>query len=319
LFSACGSSGSKSGTPVAPETAQSGTAAEQNNTGDQSGQETTGSIPQDTAASEPSASGKDENPDGAGEQLLQSASIDLDNDGLNEQVKAVQVTIKGDSENPDRLKGMLVIRSGASEDKEARQVFWWEKPAGTSGVLNGMQFEDLDGDGARDIFIIIPDNGASFAYSNYYLYSYKKDVSYSFMNNSEMTDFIDSFRFTHQNGNKLSLVNDKYHFSADFTIEGENGGPPSEEVMDDYVLRAWIEPVSVDIGEDSRMALAKGSGGAWEIKVPLPVFGLATVDMIGEIDLYFSVDSTFNPVLKHFDVLDFKGSEKTKVGSCTVQ
>jgi hypothetical protein len=86
--------------------------------------------------------------------------------------------------------------------------------------------------------------------------------------------------------------------------------------MNDYEQRAWIEPVSVDISETSRLALTTGADGKFEIKVPLPIFGLAAADMIGEIDLYYSVDDSFSPVLKHFEVLDLAAAnEMKKAGS----
>lgn len=249
------------------------------------------------------------------EILLQSASIDLNGDGENEQVEAIQISSAAAGTGlPDKLEGMLRIRNGGS----GKQVTFWEKDESLTGLLTSMQFEDLDGDGAKDVFIIIPGNGASFSFSNFFIYSYKKDVHYSFTNDISLTDFIGDFRFKYSSDNKLSIINSRYNFTADLAIEFEDGQLPSKEYMLDYESRAWIDPVSIDISEASRLALTTGADNLPEIKVPLPVFGLATVDMIGEIDLFYTVDSSFNPVLKRFEVYDFKGSDRLKAGSCEI-
>ena len=251
----------------------------------------------------------------ATEQLLQSANIDLNADGESEQVEAVQISAgAAEPGSGGEAEGRLKIRSGGSEI----QMTFREKNAVMSGILTGMQFEDLDGDGAKDVFIIIPGNGASFSYSNYFIYSYKKNIKYSFVSDNILTDFINSFGFKYTGDNKLSIINSKLNFSAVLTIESYNVQETTKEYMKDYEQRAWIEPVSVDISEGSRLALTTGVNGRPEIKVPLPVFGLATVDMIGEIDLYYYIDSSFNPVLKRFVVLDFKDGDKIKAGSYEV-
>ncbi|MEN6313008.1 MAG: hypothetical protein ABFD25_02040 [Clostridiaceae bacterium] len=252
------------------------------------------------------------NPD---EILLQSASVDLNGDGENEQVEAIQIsTAVAGTGMPDKLEGKLRIRNGDS----GKQVTFWEKEESLTGMLTSMQFEDLDGDGAKDVFIIIPGNGASFSFSNFFIYSYKKDIYYSFTNDISLTDFIGDFHFKYSSDNKLSIINSRYNFTADLAIEFEDGQLPSNEYMLDYESRAWIDPVSIDISEASRLALTTGTDNLPEIKVPLPVFGLATVDMIGEIDLFYTVDSSFNPVLKRFEVYDFKGSDRLKAGSCEI-
>lgn len=258
---------------------------------------------------EPNANGKE--PDGT---LLQSASIDLNGDGENEQVEAFQISSAAGPGMPDKLEGKLRIRNGNSE----KQVTFGEKGENLTGLLTSMQFEDLDGDGAKDIFIIIPGSGASFSFSNFFIYSYKKDIHYSFTNDISLTDFIDDFRFKYSGGNKLSITNSRFDFTADLAIEFEDGQQPSEEYMLDYESRAWIDPVSIDISEASRLALTAGADNLPEIKVPLPVFGLATVDMIGELDLFYEVDSSFIPVLKRFEVYDFKDGGRLKAGSCKI-
>lgn len=244
-------------------------------------------------------------------QLLQSASVDLNNDGHNEQVEAVQVTLKKGAEENSQAEGLLRIKEGDSE----KQLSFSKKDDRLSSLLTSMEFEDLDGDGSKDIFMIIPGSGASFSYSNYFIYSYMKDASYTFTSDNTLAEFIDGFKPAYINGgNKLTLLNDKYDFSADLLIEDVDQ-LDLETTMDDYVNSVWIEPVCINISDNSRLMMKKGAGGKPEIKVPLPIFGLATVDMIGEIDLFFTIDSSFRPVLAHFEVLDFVGRETVKVGS----
>lgn len=294
-------------------------------------EETAGAAVQDTASSntvetENTASvqeqtGNDltdekpgEGPDesGGNAELLQSASVDLNGDGENEQVEAYSISMpSSENEGAQILEGSLVIKSRDTE----RRITFWKKEAGLTGILSSMQFEDLDKDGADDVFITVPGNGASFSYTNYFMYSYKKDANYSFTSDNSLVDFIEGFRPEYTKGdNRLSITNIKYSFTADIAIEESAGQQPDEDTMLEYAGSTWIEPVCVDISEDSRLALVKGAGNEPEIKVPLPIFGIATVNMIGELDLYYTVDNDFKPVLKRFELLDFKGNDKEIVG-----
>lgn len=293
----------------------------------------TGSVIPDGAAEEPDpeydppagadhsgVGNEQENNPGISENnplLLQSASVDLDGDGENEQVEAIQVEhppIEGNLSG--ELEGRLIIKSTSGE----RQISFWKKTAGLSGLLSAMQFEDLDNDGAKDVFLLVPDYGAAFSYSNYFIYSYKKNLSYSFASDNMLAEIIGGFKTEHVKGSaKLRLANEKYGFSAELAIENINQDQTLEEAMLDYVQRTWIDPVSVDINESSRLSLVKGAGNKPEIKVPLPIFGMATVNMIGELDLFYVVDSNFKPVLRWFEVLDFDGSDVKKAGSCIIE
>lgn len=311
----CSLFGSKEQLPAVGEVTENSTAATPALNEKTTGSEST-PVPnmQGSTAAEATITGGNVNQGGANEQLLQSASVDLNGDGENEQVEAVQITVNEGAGNANEIEGRLKIRSGTSES----QMTFCNKNAGMSGVLTSIQFEDMDNDGAKDVFIIFPDNGASSLYYSYYIYSYKKNISYSFTIDNELVDFISGFSFKHTRGNTLNISNSEYAFSADLAIEYELDQQTSDDYMSEYEQNARIDPVSVDISEESRLALSKTANGEEEIKVPLPIFGLATVDMIGEIDLYYTVDSSFNPVLKRFEVLDFNGTEKMKIGSCTI-
>ncbi|MGI6669263.1 MAG: hypothetical protein ACOX4M_07680 [Acetivibrionales bacterium] len=263
---------------------------------------------------------QENNPDvseGKNAMLLQSASVDLDGDGENEQVEVIQVELpSADGNLSGEIEERLIIKGASGE----RQISFWTKPAGLSWLLSSMQFEDLDNDGAKDVFLLIPHHGASFSLSRYFIYSYGKNLSYSFASDDALAEIISGFKTEHVKGSaKLRLVNEKYGFSAELEIENISKDQPLEEAMLDYVQRTWIEPVSVDISESSRLSLVKGAGNKPEIKVPLPIFGLATVDMIGELDLFYVVDGDFKPVLRRFEVMDFNGDDIKKAGSCIIE
>jgi hypothetical protein len=243
-------------------------------------------------------------------QLLQSASMDLDDDGANERVEAVQVINAESGEKEGRLR----IKTKAGN----REITFCAKDIDAASILSGIEFEDLDGDGAVDVFIVIPDNGASFSFSTYFTYSMKKDKSYAFTADNELNDFISNFNFKYSGGSKLAVVNDQLGFSADLNIELDDDRQSLEESMNDYEMRSWIEQVPVNISESSMISLVN-KNGTMKIKVPLPIFGVATVDMIGELDLYYRINESFEPVLDSFDVLDMNNNEMIKAGSCKIK
>lgn len=244
------------------------------------------------------------------EQLLQSASVDLDNDGINEEVEAIQIKTKGKSENDTgELEGILKITSKTGVIK----VPFIKKQAGFSNVMTSMEFVDLDRDGAKDIFLIIPENGAAFSLNYFFIYNYKKAESYSFSSDSSLSEFTNGFTFRYKGGGKLVISNDSYNLTAVFDISKDPGFETDDENNKSYES-SWVEPMPVEISEDSRIMLSKAADGTYEIKVPLPVFGLATVDMIGEIDLYYEVDSKFKPTLENFVVYDFNDKGKNMIG-----
>ena len=261
-------------------------------------------------------SGSNSAADGQKSELLQSASVDLDADGVNEQVEAVMSSTSVEGQNSHNiLEGTLVIRGNGNE----RRVQFNKREQGLTNILTSMQFDDLDNDGSKEVFIIIPDHGASFSYSTYFVYSYKTNKSFTFTIDNSIVDYIAGFHAVYKKGgNKLTFTNNNYGFEADLTIE--NGDQqPDEETMQEYADKAWIDPNAVDISDDSRLALVKSPKGRMEIKVPLPIFGTAAVDMIGEIESFYTLDDNLEPVLKHFEMWDFKSAnpaERVKVGSC---
>lgn len=243
-------------------------------------------------------------------ELLQSASIDLDGDGTNEQVEAVQATIGGQvGDSEKELEGRLKITC-----KNGTVVIpFIKKPQGLTGVMTGFEFKDLDNDGAKDIFVIIPDSGAAFSLNYFFIYNYKTGKSYSYTTDSSLAEFTDGFRFEYKGKGLLEIKNTGYGFSAIFDISKDPVLDPVD-ANNKAFDSSWVDPSPVEIGENSRLALVSAGNGITEIKVPLPVFGRATVDMIGEIDLYYRVDANFKPVLKRFEVIDFNDGKLDKIG-----
>lgn len=246
---------------------------------------------------------------GLKEELLQSASIDLDSDGINEQVEVLQAEVQDQTEPGSlELEGILRI-----DGKNGRtETIYIRKPKGLTGILNAIEFRDLDGDGNKDVFLTIPDAGASFALNYYFAYNYINEKSYKFNIDAALTDFAGGFQFIYKGQGKLRIKSDSYGFSADFDITSKmNGISPDSESNLEYE-RAWVDASPVVISENSKIGLTAAAGGGTEIKVPLPVFGLAANDMIGEIDMYFTISADFMPLMKRFEVMDFNDDMSMK-------
>lgn len=243
-----------------------------------------------------------------GEELLQSASIDLNGDGQNEEVEILQTKIDSkDQPGEKETEGILRI---ASKDA-SKDVVFITKPEGEE-IMKSMDFKDLDGDGAKDVFIVIPDYGAQqFAVNHYFAYDYANGKSYNFNTDAFLTDFANGFRFSYKGKGILEMHNDSYGFSADFDITSAvNGVGANDEANSDYE-NSWVDPNPVETN-NSGITLENAADGKTEIKVPLPIFGMGAVDMIGEVDMYYAFDKDFTPVLKHFEAMDFNDDMSMK-------
>lgn len=248
-------------------------------------------------------------------QLLQSASVDLDADGVNEEVEALLLETKDSGDNGSgELEGILKITDGNA----VTNTTFVKKPAGLTGVMSSLEFSDLDGDGAKDIFLIIPESGASFSLNYFYAYSFKTDKSYSFTTDSTLLDFSNGFAFKYLGKGKLEIKNEKLSLTANLDVSNSPGLDKDEANNESY-RNSWVEPTPVEISESSRISLVKSKEGTVEIKVPLPVFGRATSDMIGEIDLFYVMDNTFNPVMKHIEILDHSPEGHKSVGKWNIE
>jgi len=244
-------------------------------------------------------------------QLIQSASTDLDGDGDSEQVEIFQKAIKSASgDEAGELEGIMRITGKVG----TVEISFIRKPAGLTEVMSSLEIRDLDSDGVKDIFLVLPDAGASFSLNYFYIYNYKTGKSYTYTSDNNLSDFTGSFRFIYKGKGALDIINERYKFSASFDITDKKYGPgPDDEGNEEYA-NAWVDPAPVEIGENSRLVLANATDGNAEVKVPLPVFGVSATDMIGEVDLYYRVDGNFEPVLEHFTVIDFNDGKLEKIG-----
>lgn len=247
------------------------------------------------------------------EELLQSASVDLDSDGVNEQVQVLQKEVE-DQTNPGSIdiEGILRIEGKRGNT----ETVFIKKSKGLTETISNIEFRDLDGDGSKDVFITIPDSGASFTLNYYFAFNYVNGKSYKFNTDAALADFAGGFQFIYKGKGILEMINDSYGLTADFDITSKtNGIGPDSETNPEYE-RAWVDATPVVINENSKIALMESSGGGTEIKVPLPVFGLSAADMIGEIDMYFTFGADFMPVMRRFEVMDFNYDDMTskKIG-----
>ena len=152
----------------------------------------TGSVIPDGAAEEPDpeydppagadhsgVGNEQENNPGISENnplLLQSASVDLDGDGENEQVEAIQVEhppIEGNLSG--ELEGRLIIKSTSGE----RQISFWKKQPDYRDFYPPCSLKTWIMTAQR-CFSSCAGLWSSIFLLNYFIYSYKKNLSYSF-------------------------------------------------------------------------------------------------------------------------------------------
>lgn len=301
-------------TKAAPAS-QSNTAAASGTAGTETASSAeTSQAPAETSAAASETSAQANLPADPDTKLLQSASVDLDGDGVNEEIQIFQKTIQSqDPKQTDQLEGYLKVTGKDG----AREIPFIKKSTDVTEVASSLEFKDLDGDGVKDIFIELPDYGASFSLDYFYIYNYKTGKSYSYVSDIELADFAGSFAFTYMGGGKLRIENEKYKLSATFDITGGNG-TAADDTVDSAYENSWVEPSPVEMGEESRLALVSAADGKAEIKVPLPVFGLSTADLIGEIDLYYRVDTSFKPVMDHFTVVAINDGKLNQIAECVI-
>lgn len=242
--------------------------------------------------------------------VLRSYEADLDNDGYMEKIDILQESIDlGDGGDRD-IEGRLRITSG----EVVREVEFARKPAGMAGIFNEIQFKDMDADGNKDVFIIIPDVGSSFAINYFSIYSYAKDKMFKFSTDTDLSEMTREFTFQYNGNGLLKVENKKLNFEGTMDLSKNYGFQPEDEEYAKQYELSWIDPVPVVINDNSVLTLIEDGAGKIYIKVPLPVFGIATVDMIGVLNLYYSVDDSFVPRIQKVDMYAFTGNDMTKVG-----
>lgn len=250
------------------------------------------------------------------EELLQSTNADLDADGKDEVIQVFKVVIKkSGTDGANEVEGVLKIKSPTV----SREIVFLKKDEGLTGVMSSLDIRDMDGDGAKDVFITIPDVGASFSINYFFMYSFKLDKSYSYYADSNLNDFAASFAFKYEGKGILSITNTVHNFKAKLDITSKNKGITADDENNSIYENSWVEPVPDVINEASKLAIENSSDGKPLIKVPLPIFGQATSDMIGEVDLYYGVDKNFEPYMYKFDVLDYSDTGSVKAGSALIR
>lgn len=245
--------------------------------------------------------------------ILNSDNIDTDGDGKKEKITVYQTGSKS-SDGSEQIEGRLRIEG----DRTKRDVAFIKKQAGSEGIFTSAEYADLDGDGTKDIFIITPDNGSQFNLNFFSIYSCPKDKVYTFNVDNDLNDFTAGFTFKYLGKGLLEMRSTPYNFNAKLDISDSDAYSADDEKTNRYFERSWVEPMPVDIGIGSKLALDT-SGSAPVIKVPLPVFGQATLDIIGEVDLYYRITNEFTPAACRFEVYDFNGTEKKKIGEGSIK
>lgn len=250
------------------------------------------------------------------EELVQSANADLDADSKEEVIQIYRaVTPKSGNNGANEIEGILKIKSATV----SKEIVFNKKDEGQTDVMSSFEIRDMDNDGAKDIFIVIPDAGAAFDINYFYMYSFKLDKSYSFYTDSSLSDFAGGFTFTYNGKGILTMANAACNFKAKLDITSKNKGITADDENNNVYENSWVEPVPVVINVSSKLAIEKSSDGKTLIKVPLPVFGQATADMIGEVDIFYAVDKNFVPYMYKFDVIDFSDTGSVKAGSAKIQ
>lgn len=246
--------------------------------------------------------------------IVKSVENDLDNDSLNEKIEIIQVTSKTDNSNNEEIEGIIKIKS---KDSEIISSFIKKAP-GLTGIYRDIAIEDLDGDGNKDIFIVIPETGSPFTLNFYHIYSYSDDRKFSFNVDNKITDFCKGFMFNYTENGMLSVENVEFNFEGVFDLSKIYGISFTNDKIGMQYNRSWVEPVPSEMSFDSRVKLINKKDVNL-IMLPLPIFGTATSDIIGEIDLFYKVNENFIPEMDSFEVYELTPDKKVKIGEVKIE
>jgi hypothetical protein len=244
-------------------------------------------------------------------EILFEKKIDLDNDNFDETVQIEKVKVEADN---NEYQGVLKI---TGKEFTANAPFINKTEGSLTGVFTGVEFEDLEGDGIKDVFITIPDAGAEFSINYFFAYNYKKQKAYSYdFDNSDIAkNLIEGFKLGYGGNGVLTIKNDSFKFNANIDLKDNPGYSDSENLNKSAYDKAWVSSQSIDLDQNVKLVLTKTNKNLVEVKIPFIIFGQATSDILGEIDTYFSFNNDFEPILKRFEVHEFHGNEKNMVGN----
>jgi len=242
--------------------------------------------------------------------VIKNLEADLNKDGEDETIEIIQLVSSEENEDGAKeVEGKIRIK----EKNSIREKTFVKKAQGFTGIMRDISISDLDGDGYKDIFVIIPETGDPFTLNYFYIYSYKLDKFYTFNTDNKLTEFCKGFKFTYKGKGKLNIENDTYGFKAEVNLAEINEIPISDDEASLQYNNSWVEPIPSEIGASSKLALADTGAGV-EISVPLPIFGASVSDIIGEVDLFYSVSKDFEPVMKRFEIHMLDMGKKVKIG-----
>jgi len=284
-------------------------------TGTESNLEETGNNAEDTEKEETKENNEQNEKENDEGEVIKSIEADLNKDGQNEIIEVIQLVSHGENgEDAKEIEGKIRIK-GKSDVREKTFV---KKAQGLAGIMRDISISDLDGDGCKDIFVIIPEKGNPFTLNYFFIYSYKLDKSYIFNTDNKLAEFCKAFRFTYKGKGMLNIENNAYGFKTTVNLAEISEFPISDDEAELHFINSWVEPVPSEIGASSKLKLLDKDNGA-EIAVPLPIFGSSVSDIIGEVDLYYSVNKDFEPVMRRFEIYMSGTGKKVKIGEWMIK
>lgn len=243
--------------------------------------------------------------------VLASQEHDLDADGENEYIRI----IKNESVHNGVTRFISYLIIGTKEHPDLKVNSFLDTDNEMAGIFSGLEFADLDGDGKDEVFITLQEAASPFTLNNYYVYSYSKDLGYTFTADTKFNMFCESFIFEYTGDGWLKVTHGENSFEASIPIQ--SGTIISDTVGKKYE-QSWVEPVPVDIDADSRTAIVMADGKA-KIKVVLPIFGLATSDFIGKIEVFYEMDGDLNQSMTSFAIFGIINQKLEQIAVISIE
>ena len=241
-------------------------------------------------------------------EVLRSEEDDLDNDGKKEKIEILRQEAGTADELGNREEtGILrVVSESGTKEMEFNQ-----RTGEPAGVYSDLMTRDIDGDGVRDVFVIIPEAANPFTLNYFFIYNPVNGKSFTYSIDNTLVSFAQGFSFLYKGNGSLEMKNEELKFSCDLKLSNE--AAKSKEETERYKL-SWVDPSSVEIDENARLSLVPVQGGGCDIRVVLPIYGVATSNLIGEVDVFYGVDKSFQPFMDRFEVYGFGGGDRKKAG-----
>jgi len=248
-----------------------------------------------------------------GDMNFKEADVDLDNDGNKENIKVTtEIPKSQDQGGIEEVTGRLQITGKDGVD----DISFINKPQSLAGIISGIKFIDLDGDGIKDILISIPDTGNPFITNSLFIFNYKSKQMYSFpgdKNDFSLDEFVKGFTFSYKGNGILNIENKDYNFKGTMNLKNCENITSSEENNKKYE-DSWIDPRPVSMDDGAKLMLIKDKDNKVYIRMPLAIYGINDTDVIGEVELYFDVSSDFITKFRRFEIIGYNGNAKVKIG-----